>query len=305
MEICNGAVVMMLMKMMWLNLPQLHLKKVLNLYTVRIKNYKEGVKMNNNLQVIDERIVLGKEFRIYGDFENPLFLARDVAEWIDYNSDSRGMYNVSEMLATIDNNEKVKITYSPSINNVHTGDGSKVTRFRPPVTQWFLTEDGLYEVLMQSRKPIAKAFKKEVKQILKTIRKHGMYATQDTIEAMLADPTTMIKTLQALQAEREAKELAQQQLQLQAPKVEVYDRIVEANNLLDIGEVAKMFEIGRNTLFRHLKEKRILMYNNTPYQKFITAGYFIVKIVNKNGFNYPKTYVTAKGIEFLSDKIVA
>lgn len=46
---------------------------------------------------------------------------------------------------------------------------------RPNTEYWFLTEDGLYEVLMQSRKPKAKEFKKEVKKILKSIRKHGGY----------------------------------------------------------------------------------------------------------------------------------
>jgi prophage antirepressor-like protein len=43
---------------------------------------------------------------------------------------------------------------------------------------WFLTEDGLYEVLMQSRKPIAKEFKRQVKIILKDIRRHGLYAAR-------------------------------------------------------------------------------------------------------------------------------
>ena len=46
---------------------------------------------------------------------------------------------------------------------------------RENTEMWFLTEDGLYEVLMQSRKPIAKAFKKEVKKILKEIRLTGGY----------------------------------------------------------------------------------------------------------------------------------
>ena len=62
------------------------------------------------------------------------------------------------MLMTIDEEEKHTITNSK-------GGGKKV----------FLTEDGLYEVLMQSRKPIAKAFKKEVKAILKQIRQTGGY----------------------------------------------------------------------------------------------------------------------------------
>lgn len=91
-------------------------------------------------------------------------VAKDVAEWIEYNTDSRGMHNVSEMISTIDDDEKIKITLSPSINNVHTGDGSKATGFKPPITRWFLTEDGLYEVLMQSRKLIAKQIKEMVKE---------------------------------------------------------------------------------------------------------------------------------------------
>lgn len=59
---------------------------------------------------------------------------------------------------------------------------------------WFLTENGLYEVLMQSRKPLAKEFKKEVKAILKSIRKHGMFATDE----LLDNPDFAIATLQKL-----------------------------------------------------------------------------------------------------------
>ncbi|KHO39961.1 hypothetical protein OR62_03205, partial [Clostridium tetani] len=106
----------------------------------------------NNLQIIDQRNLLGKDFKVYGDFQNPLFLAKDVAEWIDYSKTSQGYYNTSKMLMSIDDDEKVTIT------NCNSG-GSKL----------FLTEDGLYEVLMQSRKPIAKQFKKKVKEILKDI----------------------------------------------------------------------------------------------------------------------------------------
>ena len=107
----------------------------------------------NELQVINEQEILGKIFRVYGTVEEPLFLAKDVAEWIDYSKTSQGYYNVSKMLMTIDEDEKVTITNSNS-------GGSKL----------FLTEDGLYEVLMQSRKPIAKQFKKKVKEILKSLR---------------------------------------------------------------------------------------------------------------------------------------
>ena len=114
----------------------------------------------DELQVIDEREILGKRFRVYGDFENLLFLAKDVAEWIDYAKTSNGSYDVSNMLKTVDEDEKTirKIFVSSKMRNM-----------------WFLTEDGFYEVCMQSTKSNAKIFKKEVKKILKIIRKTGKY----------------------------------------------------------------------------------------------------------------------------------
>lgn len=104
-----------------------------------------------DLKVLDEREVLGKEFKMYGTKENPLFLAKSVAEWIG----ERDGYTVSRK---VDEDEKVIHTLCVS------GQSREMT---------FLTEDGFYEVLMLSRKPIAKAFKKEVKQILKQIRTTG------------------------------------------------------------------------------------------------------------------------------------
>lgn len=70
------------------------------------------------------------------------------------------------MLQSVDEDEKIKIL-NPANN-----DGRVL---QANTEYWFLTEDGLYEVLMQSRKPKAKEFKKEVKKILKSIRKTGGY----------------------------------------------------------------------------------------------------------------------------------
>ena len=60
----------------------------------------------NQIEIINKQEVLGKEFKVYGSFENPLFLAKDVAEWIDYSKDSKGNYNVSAMLSKVDDDEK-------------------------------------------------------------------------------------------------------------------------------------------------------------------------------------------------------
>ena len=126
----------------------------------------------NDLKLIDERIIFEKRFRIYGDFENPLFLAKDVAKWIDYDKDK-----VGQMLNTVDDEEKITlpIYYSGQVRNM-----------------WFLTEDGLYEVLMQSRKPAAKQWKKKVKEILKKIRKTGTYNKQLTPAQQLLAQAQML-----------------------------------------------------------------------------------------------------------------
>lgn len=126
------------------------------------------------LKVFKQQEVLSKEFKIYGDIENPLFLAKDVAEWIDYSES-----NVSKMLKKVDEEEKTVRTISTS--------GNYKTRV------YFLTEDGLYEVLMQSRKPIAKQFKKEVKKILKQIRKDGYYLTKNADVEKLEKELQIIK----------------------------------------------------------------------------------------------------------------
>lgn len=123
--------------------------------------------MDKGVSIINEQNVLGKDFKVYGTFENPLFLAKDVAEWIEYSKRADGSFNVSAMLASVDEDEKTKL--HTTVNNLNGGSDS-----------WFLTENGLYEVLMLSRKPIAKEFKKQVKAILKTLRITGKVEVRNT-----------------------------------------------------------------------------------------------------------------------------
>lgn len=116
----------------------------------------------NEIKVINESMLLGKEIDVYGSVDEPLFLAKDVAEWIEHTQPSK-------MVETVDEDEKLMGTIFLS------GQNREV---------WMLTEDGLYEVLMQSRKPIAKQFKKGVKEILKTIRKTGSYSVSKPLSQL-------------------------------------------------------------------------------------------------------------------------
>lgn len=114
----------------------------------------------NKISILNNQEVLGNQFVLYGDIEEPLFLAKDVAEMIEHS-------DVSKMIKNVDEDEKLLGTLFVS------GQNREV---------WFLTEDGLYEVLMQSRKPIAKQFKKEIKAILKQLRRTGVVITESATQ---------------------------------------------------------------------------------------------------------------------------
>lgn len=137
----------------------------------------------------------GRVLDVYDSLEDPLFLAVDIARMIDYS-----VGNTSHMLDIVARDEKVLVMFnrSNSTNEQTEESGSMFNRRNSASEQteesesmfnhdntvnernrgwnrpkWFLTEDGLYEVLMQSRKPIAKSFKLAVKHELRRIRKEG------------------------------------------------------------------------------------------------------------------------------------
>ena len=97
--------------------------------------------------------ILNREVNVYGDFENPIFLAKDVAEWIGHD-------NSSVMLRSIDDDEKIR-------NIVDTLDGEQEA--------WMLTENGIYEVLMQNFNSKTKEIRKNVKNIITGMHRKAMF----------------------------------------------------------------------------------------------------------------------------------
>lgn len=234
-----------------------------------------------NLQVIDQREVLSKDFKIYGDLDNPLFLAKDVAEWIDHSQPS-------VMLKKIDDEEKV-------MNNVHTLGGNQEA--------WFLTEDGLYEVLMQSRKPIAKKFKKEVKQILKDIRKHGMYAKEE----LLDNPDLLLDVVSKLKEERTGRLVAEQRVNELQPKADYYDSILNNQGLVTISKISKNYGMSA-VKFNQLLHDLGVQFNQSGtwllYSKHQAKGYTHIEpfdYTDANGNQQVKTRMkwTQKGHIFI------
>lgn len=228
----------------------------------------------NELKVLSEQEVLGKHFRVYGTAEEPLLLAKDVAEWIEYDTSS-----VNKMITNVDDDEKVR-------KNVPTLGGIQES--------WFLTENGLYEVLMQSRKPIAKQFKKEVKEILKTIRKHGIYATDNVIDNILNNPDFGIELLTKLKEERAARVEAERKNAI----------LMHVNKTYTITEIAK--ELGLKSamqLNRILAEKKIQYQVNGTwlmYSNYSDCGYEEIKqeVLDSGKVIYHRR-ITQMGREFI------
>ena len=216
----------------------------------------------NELKIFDEREVLGKQFRIYGTMENPMFLAKDVADWIE-NKQS------TQMVENVDEDEKLKCLLNTS------GQNRQV---------WFLTENGVYEVLMQSRKPIAKAFKRQVKEILKSIRKHGVYMTDQKAYDITHNPNALADLLLQAGEQLKKKDLIIQEMQ---PKAIFADAVSASHTSILVGELAKILKqngvnIGQNRLFAVLRERGFLIKRkgsdwNMPTQKSMELGLFEMK----------------------------
>ena len=211
------------------------------------------------LQVLQTTTLMGKELTVYGTPENPLFVAKDIAAWIDYDQSS-----VNKMVNTVDDDEKVR-------NIIPTLGGNQ--------EMWTLTEDGLYEVLMQSRKPIAKQFKKGVKKILNEIRTKGSFSstavqpkTQAELSLMIAqslvDQERRVMALEsrmdAIDAEREENNrrlLDEERLSVEMPEKELNARIRRlVNNFAESRHIA--FDTVWNKVYRELEDR----YHQRPKQ---------------------------------------
>ncbi|MDQ0150709.1 phage antirepressor [Eubacterium multiforme] len=245
----------------------------------------------NDLPIIEEQKVLGKDFKVYGTKDNLLFLAKDVASWIEHSK-------VSMMLNSIDEEEKLRETIFTSGQNRE---------------MWFLTEDGVYEVLMQSRKPIAKQFKKEVKKIIKQIRTTGgaVRNEEEFIKNYFPSFSEEVKQAMVLdlkhQNEKIKKELEE--------KDRFINQIAVSENSLKVEEVAQLaskegIKIGRNKLWNKLREWGLIKQSSKydPKQKYIDSGYFEVvegvKETYKGVFTYKTTKVTGKGQVYIINKLV-
>lgn len=123
-------------------------------------------------------------------------------------------------------------------------------------------------------------------------------------------PQNYKEALIALVGEVEKVELLEAKIQENAPKVALYDTAMNAKNNLTMMAVAKSLKIGRNKLFALLRDQKVLMHNNMPYQAFIDRGYFEVRQYTITHFtsgleNKTQTMVTPKGMGWIHTILTA
>lgn len=212
----------------------------------------------------------------------PYFVGKDVAEALGYSNASKAI------LAHVDSEDKqfIMVNIADSQNGNMPIGATKTA---------IINESGVYSLILSSKLPKAKEFKHWVtSEILPTIRKHGAYMTDETLEKALTSPDFLIKLATQLKAEQEKNRELENTVKKQGelmerarPLVCFANSVKTANTSILIGELAKILKqngvnIGQNRLFAWLRDNGYLVSRkgsdyNMPTQKSMELGLFEIK----------------------------
>ena len=189
-----------------------------------------------------------------------------------------------------------------------------------------VSEYGLYNLILASRKKEAKKFKRWIThEVIPTIRKHGAYMSSEVIEKTLSDPDYLIRLATNLKEEKAKRALAEAQIERDKPKVLFADTVSSSNKSCLVGELAKLIsqeairrgeinkKIGQNNLFGWMRSNGYLCKSgerkNQPLQQYVEQGLFELKkgsYVDSNGSNITTTTtkVTGKGQIYFVNKFL-
>ena len=177
---------------------------------------------------------------------------------------------------------------------------------------WFINESGLYGLIMSSKLPTAKDFKRWVtSEVLPTIRKHGAYMDTDIIEKSLTDPDFLIQLATTLKEEKQRRMEAEAKIAADEHKDDFYNAVGSTSATLTIERFAKLvteklgIQTGRNRMFQWLRKNGFLQANNMPYQRYINNGWFKTYEVIKAGHAFTVPSITGKGQQKLFEKFAA
>lgn len=237
----------------------------------------------------------------------PWFLGMDVCAILGLGTE--------HLRRDLEDDEVTRITTLPNWQN---GESSTIydgmNGGRPPLV---VSESGVYSLIMHSRKPEAKRFKRWVThEVLPSIRRHGAYATDKVIDKVLDDPDFGIRLLIQLKDERARRRDAERTIEAQRPKVLFADAVASGGRDILVGELAKILrqngvDTGQNRLFDRLRREGYLMRRNgvpnMPTQRSADLGLFRVveNAVTHSDGHVTATYttkVTPKGQQYFVNR---
>lgn len=182
----------------------------------------------------------------------------------------------------------------------------------------FITEGNVYRLITHSKLPTAEKFESWVfDEVLPTIRKHGAYMTEQTIEKALTNPDFLIQLATKLKDEQEKRRELENKIEQDKPLVTFANQVSNIDGLVDIQQFTKIMQdenikIGRNKMFEWFRENGYLIadgiHTNEPYQKYINQGLFVVregfyKMPDGSKEAYFKTFLTGKGQIYFCNKL--
>ena len=229
------------------------------------------------------------------DIDNePWFVGKDVAEILGYSNTK------DALISHVDEEDKRIIQKSDN-----------TTLDIPNRGLTLINESGLYALVLSSKLPTAKAFKRWITHdVIPSIRKHGAYMTPEKLQEAILNPDMMIQLCQQLKDEQEKNTVLRAknsalfvENQIMAPKADYFDELVVRNLLTNFTEAAKQLNIKRRTFISFLIDKKYLYRdekgNLLPYASAKTAGLFEVKesMNEKTNWTGCQTLLTPKGME--------
>nr|WP_286180641.1 phage antirepressor KilAC domain-containing protein [Bacillus sp. ISL-37] len=212
------------------------------------------------------------------------FIAKDVCDVL-------GIADTSKAVGRLDDDEK-------GTNTIPTPGG-----FQTLLT---INESGLYSLILTSRKPEARQFKRWVThEVLPTIRKRGAYMTEDVLQNAISNPDFMIGLLEKLKEDTEKIKQLEQRVETDQPKVTYYDSILSSIDAVNIGQIAEDYGLSARRLNQILKEERVQRRIGGQwilYQEYKNMGLTKSKTfsIGENGSRI-HTQWTQKGRLFIHD----
>lgn len=255
--------------------------------------------MNNEIEIFKNEEF--GEIRTLLINDEPWFVGKDIAKILGYADSS------SAVSKNVDSDDKTTLLLQQDGSNYK----SKTT---------VINESGLYSLILSSKLPTAKKFKKWVtSEVLPSIRKHGAYMTNETLEEALTSPDFLIKLATELKKEKEQRQALEKEQKKNAPKVLFADAVSGSNTSILIGDFAKILKqngvkTGQNKLFSWLRENNYLIKRrgqsyNMPTQKSMDLGLFEIKentITKSDGDTIitMTAKITGKGQTYFMNKFI-